>query len=386
MVKATIIKKTFSILGFMLVCISSLQAQLITTQQPVAMFVGIEDLWSISITTPPNGQLTNAVITLEVVDDQGQVVVTSKSTQFTLSSGVVNYNKFSMGPLTPLQNTLSMQPKYSTIAQNGILPAGNYHASYTLGGYNQQNIYMVFPSTDVSFTVEMLFPPSLLTPFDNDTIDTRNPIFAWAPAFTNGQRISYDIEVAEQLPGQSPEQSLNANPAYYRQENLLTTSVTYPYAAKQLKTNQWYAWRVIAKIGDIPASRTESWRFIIKEPIDTPCIPQPVEYYFQLQEKVTGSYASVNNGQLDFYFSEKYKVTKTDLIFRIFNIKGKIVASNKSIPRVYATGTNYYTLMLTQNDASLPKGYYTMEVDCEKGLKLLLRFELKNDVTPCIHE
>lgn len=367
--------------------IGSAQTYNIIAQQPVASFVGIEDLWSITVTTPPLGALTQCRITIELYEQQtGKLVLTSQSAEFTLPTGPSNFNKFSMALLKPISNTIYPNPDYDNLNQNGILPAGNYNAVYSIYGINQQGQTIANVLTELPFSIEILFPPTLLSPFNDDTIQTHNPTLTWAPAFSGAQRVTYDIIIAEQYDGQSAEQAVNANPAYYKQENLQTTTLPYPYAAQQLKVNQWYAWRVVAKLGSTPASRSETWRFIIVEPQEDPCLPKPIDFSYQLQEKVTGNYALIKDGQLNFYFNERYKTKHNNLIFKIYNVHNQVVASNKTISRTYETGVNAYTLMLTQNDAALKKGYYTLEVYLEKDLKIYLRFELIKDIIPCINE
>lgn len=365
---------------------SNAQTYSIVAQQPIGSYVGIEDLWSITVSTSPGGTLTQCIITIDLYEQQsGKHVLTSRSAAFSLPGGPSTFSKFSMAQLKPISNTIYSNPDYNSLYQNGLLPAGNYYAAYSLSGINIQGQQVTSSVTEMPFSIEILFPPTLLTPFNDDTLQTHNPTFAWAPAFSGAQRVTYDIIIAEQYDGQSPEQAVNANPAYYKQENIQTTTMPYPFAAQQLKVNQWYAWRVIAKLGSTPASRSETWRFIIVEPQDDPCIPKPVDFSYQMQESVTGNYALIKKSQLNFYFNEKYNIKHDNLIFKILNVNNKVVADNKTIGRVYKTGHNFYSLLLTQNDASLPKGFYTLVVYGEKDMKLYLRFELTNDVNPCVN-
>lgn len=380
--------KYLLLINMLLVFFANAKAQTynLAPQQPISSFVGIEDLWALTVTTSPGGALTQCVITIDLYEQQtGKLVLTSKSSPFNLPGGPSNYNKYSMAPLKPINNTVYPNPDYANINQNGLIPAGNYNAVYSLLGINQQGQQVSSAIADMPFSIEILFPPTLLSPFNDDTIQVHNPTFTWAPAFSGAQRIAYDIIIVEQYDGQSPEQAVNANPAYYKQENLQTTTLPYPFAAQQLKTNQWYAWRIIARLGNTPASRSETWRFIIVEPKDDPCLPKPIDFSFKLQENLTGAYCKVKNGQLNFYFSEKYKTKHNDLHFKIYNVHNNVVASNKTIARSYQIGNNAYTLMLTQNDATLPKGFYMLEVYMEKDVKLYLRFELTKDINPC-HE
>ena len=381
--------KYLILINVLLVLLSNAKAQnySIVAQQPISSYVGIEDLWAFTITPSPGGALNQCVITIDLYEQQtGKFVLTSKSAPFSLPNGPSYFTKYSMAPLKPISNIIYPNPEYTNIGQNGLIPAGNYNAVYSLIGTNLQGQVVTSGSFESPFSIEILFPPTLLSPFNDDTLKVHNPTFAWAPAFSGAQRVAYDIIITEQYDGQSAEQAVNANPAYYKQENIQTTTLAYPFAAQQLKVNQWYAWRVVARLGNTPASRSETWRFIIVEPKDDPCLPKPIDFSYQLQETVTGNYALIKNSQLNFYFNEKYNIKNEKLIFKILNVSNKVVADNKSISRVYKTGHNFYSLLLTQNDASLPKGYYTLVVYGEKDLKLYLRFQLANDVTPCVNE
>lgn len=369
-----------------LVAYNSTKAQTIVPKLVPSPYVTVEDLWNFDLVTPPNGELQQARITINVYNADGQTVIISRSNSFTSNSGILSINKYAVNSLGPIENIIANGSGSETAIKQGFLPAGTYNVVYAIDGMNSQQQAYSNNNASINLTIDAISPPLLLFPQNEDTISTKYPLFSWSPSASGLNRITYDLVVSEIYDGQSPEQAVNANPAYFNIQDLYINSITYPISARQLKTNQWYAWRVIAKVGSVPMARTETWKFILKDLANKECEPKPVKYYYQLQETTTGTTALIDDGQLNFFFTERYSSPKDELVFNLYNAKNKKVASNKTISKNYKQGLNYTTILLTQNDAVLPKGKYLLEVIIEKRGKLYLKIDLINDVIPCIYE
>src|SRR4029079_16655646 len=127
------------------------------------------------------------------------------------------------------------------------------------------------------------------------------PQFSWLPPTPVNMfsALSYDLIVAEILPGQTAAEAIQNNTPVHTSSQLRNTFQAYPGYGAALKEGQPYAWRIIARNGLNYAAQTETWSFVIAE-------PQEIK-----PELKNSSYISLSNG---FANSDVYTVQENLLI------------------------------------------------------------------------
>lgn len=140
--------------------------------------------------------------------------------------------------------------------RSGQLPAGSYRFRLVL---------MPFGIGDSSrFDVRPISPPRLLQPRAGETLATRYPSFAWtAPAPMPRSGFSYELVIAEQLPGQGPAEALRASPAWFSRQGLTATTFRYPTSGRDLVPGHEYAWQVNVRRGRDVLAASEARRFAV---------------------------------------------------------------------------------------------------------------------------
>lgn len=381
-------KSIFGIFLLLLSC-SLLRAQYVVSVLPPPTVFGLEDLWHFTITKVGNTNHDVYQATIRVYDPSANLLLESVSQPFQISNGSKYVSKLNLQDLAPLMNTATPgSPLENLAGTGGYFPAGVYNFQYLILGRDTLSGQFEQLAEELGTqTVDLLFPPSLLMPFDNDTLDTYYPLFAWAPGFSgSGDRIFYELLIVEEQPGQTAEQALNSNPEFFKQGGLTTTALPYPPSATSLEPNQWYDWRVTAYVNNQPMARSESWRFIIVEPQPDTCKPKPAEQSFELKKEINGAYALVTDGQLNFNFEEKYEITDDKLKYTIYNQNKSIVATEQTLPFYKSVGFNEYTILLCSDGINLGMGRYLLEIMTEKSGKLYLLFHVINNNSPCLTE
>src|SRR5690606_25171647 len=113
---------------------------------------------------------------------------------------------------------------------------------------------------------------TLITPFDKDTIETFNPLFAWN--YTNIGENRDDEDYIFTLVKIENDQSANAavqvNNPLLRIEGIQGFQLIYPFDAPELVVNQRYGWRIQRRINGIITHESEAWEFIIWKEVILP--------------------------------------------------------------------------------------------------------------------
>ena len=131
------------------------------------------------------------------------------------------------------------------ILRTGTVPAGSYDAC----------LYLMDASTGQELTQQCIHievrpaaPPRLISPRSGKGLETGRPIFTWTkPApVPFDQRVLYKFKIVEVYKGQTKEEAIRANPAWYEEDGISRTSFQYPLRAKDLDPDRQYAWQVQA--------------------------------------------------------------------------------------------------------------------------------------------
>jgi len=140
------------------------------------------------------------------------------------------------------------------VTRSGMLPAGFYRFRLILEPFGAADSY--------GFEVKPTGPPRLLTPLPGEALSTRYPFFSWTPSSPPPvPGFAYELVVAELLPGQTPQDAINANPAWFSRQGITATSLAYPVSGRKFVIGSSYAWQVNVRQGRLLLSSSEARSF-----------------------------------------------------------------------------------------------------------------------------
>ena len=219
---------------------------------------------------------------------------------------------------------------------------------------------------------------SLLTPYDGDTIETKNPLLSWAILGNNQQdsRTFYRLILVELEEEQSAEAGVITNTPLIKMDRYPGNQLFYPFDAPELEEGHRYGWQLQKITNNVLVDKSEAWEFII--PIDR--IPKP--QYYKMKAKNDGSNYVAVDGKLYFEFIEKYN--ENNLRFYVYDDLGEMMDVELSLEpldpenpdrlQVLHQGRNFYKINLGN---TIKAGNYQLVVYNAKNQKYKMLFEVK---------
>jgi hypothetical protein len=332
----------------------------IQVQLPPAGIVQKDQLWNIILMNNKD-EILDLHIRMSLQDAAtGQVFMSATSGSVLLGKGVKILKQQDVQPAIFNYSNPDFSRNY--------LPIGAYiicYQVYTSQGENQ----VMLGDECTRLNIDPLSPPLLNSPADGSEINTPYPQFTWLPPspmdmFSN---LSYDLLVAEVLPGQSATEAIQYNTPVYSNNNLRSTNENYSSAYSALDTGKLYAWQIIAINGSSYAAKTEVWTF---RRTGTPApINTNTGTYILLQDNVTGTYI-VEGGTLRIKYFSYAKDYKTSIIFS--DEKDKVI---KSFAQTIIPGDNHFDFDVSQH---FQKGkIYRVAIKDQQGIAHFLKFSIK---------
>jgi len=220
---------------------------------------------------------------------------------------------------------------------------------------------------------------SLVTPFDKDTIETKNPLLAWfyLDGPSSNVRVFYRIIIVELKDDQSAEAGIIVNRPLVKMDRIQSTQLFYPYDAPALEAGHRYGWQIQKISENIMVDKSEAWEFILP----LPEVPQ-YNKYATLKSKNDGMLYEAAGGKIFFKMEEDYH--SEDLKYYIYDEKMVLLTeeitddseSGRSAGKsnVKHNGSNFYELDLGNMAKA---GQYTLLVMDAKNRKYSLRFFVK---------
>ena len=184
------------------------------------------------VTNRSSNKYLNASFGFKISNENGTVIAESDyrrtSKRFTISPmpqvTVLN------GPQLIDVNSISYNSSLKTLLLSAnSLPEGYY--DICLSVYDQNGVNITNGEEYcTSFSVLIPDSPVLLSPVDNEVINTPFPNFLWSPVTSyNAARnqISYKLKICPVYEGQSPRTAIDMNPVLLEKSNILTSSYMY---------------------------------------------------------------------------------------------------------------------------------------------------------------
>jgi hypothetical protein len=231
-----------------------------TVQLPPAGVLLKAQLWNIVLVSASSATV-NVRVTMRLTDARtNQPVLTGITRVVVMNKGA---KQLQAPDFMPIQYEYMAASVDRSV--NGLLPAGNYLACYSLIVVGDKSGYQ--PGEDcIPFVVEPISPPLLMMPANKSESITTLPQFTWLPPAPVNMfnDLNYEMILTEVRNNQSPEEAIQQNMPVLRVPGLRNNFVNYPSGAASLDTANTYAWSVIARNGNLFAAQTETWTFRVK--------------------------------------------------------------------------------------------------------------------------
>jgi hypothetical protein len=347
---------------------TALQAQVsISLQEPPSGVVQKNQLWNVTLIYSGNTPL-NVTIGLSLFDIRdNQPVLTAFTRPVALTKGVRQLRASDVAPVD--YNYFSPAFNNSRLP-DAFLPVGNYRVCYTVytGEQHGENVQA---EECINLEVQPLSPPQLNMPADSAVLETPYPQFNWlppTPVILFGD-LNYDILVTEVLQGQTSGTAIQENIPVYNMQRLSTLVNNYPASYKSLDTCKTYAWKVIAKNGDLFAAQSETWTFTIGTKKPVALVPANAAY---LELKAGNSNTGTGSIPGNVLGIKYYSYDKThDAVVRFLNQQGRVV---KEITKNIQYGNNFIVFKLDHSFS--PDAVYDIEITDLQGSRYRASFRI----------
>jgi hypothetical protein len=305
----------------------------------------------------------------QILNAASEQLLDVQSSPFYLSQGLNTLSSINI-PINT--TTYGSSPQATYIQTTHVLPSGTfqYCCSVKVLSAEGGDEYCEEVESEVNSNMYLVFPD------DKDTVETKNPVLMWthSEAFNMvAQGEYFRMMVVELANDQSAEDGITVNNPIYLKNNLTSHSEVYPIDAQELESGKRYGWQVQRVTNGVVTDKTEAWEFTI---IPTSVISD--NKYAVLKKTLDASYYIAENGKLFFRFNEEY--ISGNISCTIYNsVKEKILPVAKNEDKTNSqisfkkSGFNCYEINLNEMN-NISSGFYTLEVQNEKGDVYLLKF------------
>ena len=354
---------------------------LITPVSPPPNFT-FNDLWHFTVTRSNPDSYTQFYVTLRIFDGNNALKVKSNSAVVNFPVGSQYYNVTNISALQPFTTSFyDASLLQNAIASGGNFPPGSYNFVYTILGKTADGDFVPLSEDASQATVEVMWPPMLLSPPDGDTIDTQYPLLTWTPAFSSliSAPITYTLKLVEVQSGQNGYQAIQANPVHFTQNNLPATLLVYPPSAQLLDTTKTYAWQVHAEAMGTSLGSSEVWTFRFKQKLPVLEVRKST-YYAILKTKPDAAIFLAKDDQLRFTYADDYILSPTEKVkFFIYDEKRNLAYDFQHCNECkVARDQKYYIIDISgpPNGINIKKDkIYYLEVINDKNQKRVLKFK-----------
>ncbi len=245
---------------------ASVNAQvLVKLSQPPPNQWNVEDLWQLTLTNTSQQDSYNVYLYGTVEEADAGIIFKATSADFELTlgfSGLVN-----RGDLEPVDVEYVNNDYEEIVQKTGTLPEG----TYTICVYvkDADNYDVILAQDCITQPIMHPSPPELISPIDETIIEEELPVFVWMPPMPipAGDMITYNLCIYELLDGQTAIEATEANPVWFEETEIFSTSFQYPISAREFEQGVTYAWQVTAVAEDKNwvIGKSEVWWFTYKE-------------------------------------------------------------------------------------------------------------------------
>jgi len=135
------------------------------------------------------------------------------------------------------------------------------------------------------FESKPISPPRLISPKDGATLKEKYPLFRWTPPAPAPKEITYTLRIVEVRKGQTKEEAMRTNPAWFEQGGIKTTSLRYPVGARSFEEGKTYVWWTTAELERYSIATSEIFTFLF--PTERPIIEEECDSLRREYEKLS---------------------------------------------------------------------------------------------------
>jgi len=218
-------------------------------------------------------------------DASNKIVLMALTPSFLLKPGRNSIQTFSVQARLQFGNSSSAK----VLAETGRLPENDYEYCFEFTGTEnkmgaEERVY----ENCYNYSVQPVFPLTLVYPGDGDAFCETRPAFTWQAAIPLTGSYQYKLVVVEKKDRQELQDALLNNIPVYHQDNITGCVAHYPPQLPELQKDKNYAWQVLAYQAGIPITQSEVWKFRIR--CDNRRPDSSNESYRQLSSYLDGNY------------------------------------------------------------------------------------------------
>lgn len=161
-----------------------------------------------------------------------------------------------------------------------------------------------------NYAQNISYPLNLLSPFDEDTIETTIPFFTWLTDLTalqNDPRLSQQFILVEKEQNQSKSDAINTNIPLLLLNQYGGDFYHYEVSNPELIRGNTYVWQVNLLYNNMLIQSSDPWQFTIKDE------PPFHRQYVLLKSDYDASYFSVNQDTIYLKVKEEYDFDHQDV-------------------------------------------------------------------------
>lgn len=229
----------------------------IVLQHPALNQLKASDLWSLSVTNTSDTE-QQLYLLGSVTEQKDGKLVEARSAAFTLKAHATRI--FGSTTIGSVSYSWKNNKYRAVLSATGEVPAGEYTICIA-----------AFASADnkelgkdcIEHSVEQNSAPVLVAPENASVQSGKNISFSWLPPAPAPRRVSYNLKIVELAGGQSPQEAIRRNPAYFQKSGITTSSFLYPFSARPFVAGKSYAWQINLNNLNTAQSASEVWTFTI---------------------------------------------------------------------------------------------------------------------------
>jgi hypothetical protein len=240
----------------------SLPAQIdLRIHQPPPNQLKIEDLWGVEIINK-TGKSHTVYLHAEITESKKGLLFRANSNTFGLPEG---RKRIRPKDIKEVKDEWYRPQDKRFVLRTGSVPPGNYKVCLYL---REARARRELARQCISVMIRPASPPRLISPKAGRKIKIRRPTFTWTrPApLPSGEKVFYKFKIVEVYKGQTKEEAIRENPAWYEEDRISSEAFQYPLKVRELDPDKQYAWQVQAFYEEgVPLEKnrglSEIWKF-----------------------------------------------------------------------------------------------------------------------------
>ena len=249
-----------AIVPLLLAINSHSQGVMVNLSQPSTNQWNVADLWNLTLTNTSSKAIK--VYLHGTVDAQSDgLIFEGTSAVFGLAANFSG--RIDPRLLEPAKVGYANSDYEEIVMRTGTMKEGIYTICITVQdastGAELGRGCIVQPIVEIS-------PPELLNPEDGAKLTDPLPALMWLPPtpLTGNSSVSYSLRIVELYDEQIPIEAMEANPAWYTEKGINSTSFQIPVSARPMMPEKLYAWQVTAFAGKkrYEIGKSQVWSFV----------------------------------------------------------------------------------------------------------------------------